>query len=75
MKTLAKWSTEEYHNMIATEIFKDRRLELLDGEIVEMSPESPLHYYQAQFSVEYLQLLLKDQAYIRFNGSITFNRF
>lgn len=71
MKTLAKWSTQEYHNMIATGIFKDRRLELLDGEIVEMSPESPLHYYQAQSSVEYLQLLLKDQAYIRFNGPIS----
>ena len=32
--------------MIATGIFGDRRLELLEGEIVEMSPESPLHYYR-----------------------------
>ena len=71
MKTLAKWSIQDYHNMIATGIFGDRRLELLGGEIVEMSPESPLHYYQAQSNVDYLQLLLKDKAHVRFNGPIT----
>jgi Uma2 family endonuclease len=57
--------------MIASGIFGDRRLELLDGEIVEMSPESPLHYYQAQSNVEYLQSLLKERGYVRFNGPIT----
>ena len=71
MKTLAKWSIEDYHKMIASGIFGDRRLELLEGEIVEMSPESPLHYYRAQSNVDYLQLLLKDKAHVRFNGPIT----
>lgn len=71
MKTLAKWSVQDYHGMISTGIFNDRRLELLAGEIVEMSPESPLHYYQAQSNVDYLQSLLKNKAHVRFNGPIT----
>jgi Uma2 family endonuclease len=71
MKTLAKWSVEDYHNMIATGILGDRRVELLGGEIVEMSPESPLHYYQAQSNVDYLQSLLNNKAHVRFNGPIT----
>jgi Uma2 family endonuclease len=71
MKTLAKWSVEEYHHMVSTGIFKDRRLELLAGDIVEMSPESPQHYYQAQSNVNYLQSLLKNKAHVRFNGPIT----
>ena len=71
MKTLAKWSVQEYHRMIASGVFANRRLELLGGEIIQMSPESPLHYYQAQSNVNYLQSLLKDRAHVRFNGPIT----
>ncbi|MEM9275148.1 MAG: Uma2 family endonuclease [Cyanobacteria bacterium P01_F01_bin.143] len=71
MKTLAKWSIQDYHKMIATGIFGDRKVELLEGEIVEMSPESPLHYYQAQSNVEYLQSQLNQKAHVRFNGPVT----
>jgi Uma2 family endonuclease len=39
MKTLAKWSVDDYHRMIEAGILRDRRVELLAGEIVEMSPE------------------------------------
>lgn len=53
MKTLAKWSVDDYHRMIETEILRDRRVELLAGEIVETSPENPIHY-NIQVSVERL---------------------
>jgi Uma2 family endonuclease len=45
MKTLAKWSVDDYHRMIQAGILQARRVELLRGEIVEMSPETsnPLH--------------------------------
>jgi Uma2 family endonuclease len=39
MITLAEWTIEEYHRMIAAGILDHRRVELLKGEIVEMSPE------------------------------------
>ena len=36
MKTLAKWSVDDYHRTIWAGILLDRRVELLAGEIVEM---------------------------------------
>ncbi len=36
---LARWSVEDYHRMIAAGILGDRRVELLAGDIVEISPE------------------------------------
>lgn len=71
MKTLAKWSVEDYHQMIDAGILCDRQVELLAGEIVEMSPESPLHYNKTKRGVEYLATLLTGKADIRFNGPIS----
>ncbi len=71
MKTLAKWSVEDYHQMINAGILCDRKVELLVGEIVEMSPESPIHYYTAKQGTKYLETLLTGKADIRFNGPIT----
>jgi Uma2 family endonuclease len=36
---IAKWTIDEYHQMIAVGILNNRHVELLKGEIVEMSPE------------------------------------
>jgi Uma2 family endonuclease len=71
MKTLAKWSVDDYHRMIEAGILRDRRVELLAGEIVEMSPETPIHYNTAKRGAKYLEELLAGKADIRFNGSIT----
>ncbi|MCU0526432.1 MAG: Uma2 family endonuclease [Elainella sp. Prado103] len=71
MKTLAKWSVEEYHRMIESGILHGRSVELLAGEIVEMSPETPLHYTTAKRGAKYLEELLSDKADVRFNGPIT----
>lgn len=71
MKTLAKWSVEEYHRMVEAGILRDRSVELLAGEIVEMSPETPIHYTTAKRGAKYLEELLSDKADVRFNGPIT----
>ncbi|WP_427156999.1 Uma2 family endonuclease [Aliinostoc sp. HNIBRCY26] len=71
MKTLAKWSVDDYHRMIAAGILCDRRVELLAGEIVEMSPETPIHYNSAKRGAKYLEELLIGLADVRFNGPIT----
>ena len=41
--TLAKWTINDYHQMIDAGILTNRRVELLAGDIVEMSPEKPIH--------------------------------
>jgi Uma2 family endonuclease len=57
--------------MIEAGILQGRRVELLAGEIVEMSPETPLHYTTAKRSAKYLEILLSGRAEVRFNGPIT----
>jgi Uma2 family endonuclease len=71
MKTLAKWSIKDYHHMIEAGILQNRQVELLEGEIIEMSPEKPLHYNSAKRGSKYLETLLKNKADVRFNGPIT----
>lgn len=71
MKTLAKWSVEEYHRMVEAGILHRRSVELLAGEVVEMSPETPIHYTTAKRGAKYLEELLSGKADVRFNGPIT----
>ena len=63
--TLAKWTIEEYHQMIEAGIFNNRRVELLRGEIVEMSPEGEPHAYFSTEAGAYLIRLLGNKAIIR----------
>jgi Uma2 family endonuclease len=69
--TLAKWTFEEYHRMIKAGILDDRRVELLKGEIVEMSPEGEPHAYSRNEAGEYLAKLLGDRAKVRQDSPIT----
>jgi Uma2 family endonuclease len=71
MKVLTKWSVEDYHRMIEAGILRDRPVELLQGEIVEMSPETPLHYTTAKQGAKYLEEVLTGVADVRLNGPIT----
>lgn len=71
MKTFVKWTVSDYHKMIESDILTGRNCELIDGEIIEMSPELPDHYNTAKRSVNYLANLLQGKADVRFNGPIT----
>ena len=74
MKTLAKWSIEEYHRMIQTGLLENRSCELREGEIIEVAPEGPLHYTLGDWGASYLSDLLKGRAYVRHVGPITLPR-
>lgn len=68
---IAKWTLEEYHRMIATGLLDHRRVELLKGEIVEMSPEGEPHAYFSSEAGEYLAQRLGDRALVRQAKPIT----
>jgi hypothetical protein len=38
MKTLVKWSVDDYHRMVEAGILRDRHVELLSGEIAALKP-------------------------------------
>ncbi|MBW4668511.1 MAG: Uma2 family endonuclease [Cyanomargarita calcarea GSE-NOS-MK-12-04C] len=69
--TVIKWTTDEYHRMIAAGILENRCVELLKGEIVEMPPEGEPHAYFSSEAGEYLMRLLGDRAMIRSSKPIT----
>jgi len=71
MATLTKWTVNDYHRMIEAGILQGRQVELLAGVVVDMSPETPIHYNTAKRSSRRLQKLFEDLADVRFNGPIT----
>jgi Uma2 family endonuclease len=69
--TLAKWTLQNYHQMIAAGILDDRCVELLNGEIVEMVPEGVPHASSSDETAEYLRKLLGSRARVRESHPIT----
>ena len=69
--TTAKWTIDEYHRMITAGILVNRRVELLQGEIVEMSLEGEPHAYFSSEAGEYLMRQLSDRAMVRLAKPIT----
>ena len=69
--TIAKWTIEQYHELVNTGILDDRRVELLDGDIAEMAPEGMPHAVYCGRTVKYLRNLLGDRAEIREAHPIT----
>lgn len=55
----------EYETMVVAGLFEDERVELLEGVIVEMSPQSPGHAAAIQRLDRVLQRLIGDRASIR----------
>ncbi|MGB7444774.1 MAG: Uma2 family endonuclease [Coleofasciculaceae cyanobacterium] len=59
-RTLTKWTVEEYHRMIKTGLLAGRQVELLDGKIIDIAPELPIHRATYRRGVKYLESLLGD---------------
>jgi Uma2 family endonuclease len=68
---LAKISVEQYHRMIDAGIWDDRRVELLNGIIVEMSPEGIPHASKRTKAQEYLAKVLGETVQLRIAAPIT----
>lgn len=66
-----KWTIEDYHRMIAAGILDDRPVELLNGEIVEMSPEGEPHAHDSTEVRDYLIAVLGSRAKVRDGKPIT----
>jgi Uma2 family endonuclease len=58
----AKWSLQDYHQMIETGLLDDRKVELLKGEIIEMSPEGVPHSSYCRETGKYLRRILGERA-------------
>ncbi len=71
MIAIVKWTIEDYHRMIDAGILDDRQVELLKGEVVEMSPEGTPHAHLSSEGADYLRELLGRRVKIREAKPIT----
>jgi Uma2 family endonuclease len=71
LKRLLRWSIEDYHQIVNTGILANRRVELIDGEILEMAPESADHTYTWGSLVTRLSQILGNRALVRPPAPIT----
>ena len=69
--TIARWTIEQYHKLVNAGMLIDRRVELLSGDIVEMSPEGMPHAVYCGDAVDYLKQLLGNRAKVREAHPIT----
>ncbi|MEM8721814.1 MAG: Uma2 family endonuclease [Cyanobacteria bacterium P01_G01_bin.39] len=69
--TTYKWSIDEYHSLIESGLLADKPVELLNGEIIEMSPEREEHSYTNDDVAQLLRDKLKGLAKIRESHPIT----
>ena len=65
MKTLYKWTVEDYHQIIASGVLEGKSVELLAGEILTMSPEKPIHSSRIDTVADYLREILQGTAKVR----------
>ena len=69
--TTYKWSIEEWHKLVESGLLEGKPVELLEGKIVEMSPEGVEHSYTNRSIVKYLRELLAEEAEIIQSQPIT----
>lgn len=69
--TTYKWSISEWHELVETGVLEGKPVELLEGEIIRVSPESVEHTYTNYSIDKYLTKLLDGLAVVREAHPIT----
>jgi Uma2 family endonuclease len=60
----AKWNLDDYHQMIESGLLDDQSLELINGEIIQLSSEGIAHSFYCRGTAKYLRMILGDRAEI-----------
>ena len=69
--TTYKWSIEEWHDLVDLGVLAGKKVELLEGEIIEMSPEGIPHRKTNHKAVKYLRRVLDGLAEVYESHPIT----
>jgi len=71
VRTLTHWTVKDYHHMIESGLLAGRQVELIDGQIINMAPELPIHRVTYRRGVKYLEALLGTQAVVFATAPVT----
>lgn len=66
-----RWTIDRYHHAVDAGVFADEAVELLNGELVLMSPEGVPHSASSDEAAEYLRERLRNRAKVREAKPIT----
>lgn len=66
-----RWSIEEWHELVDSGVLEGKPVELLEGNIVETSPEGVEHSYTNDSVVKYLRSILANLADVKESHPIT----
>jgi Uma2 family endonuclease len=58
--SLHRWNYEEWDHMVATGVFEGKRVELIDGKIVDMSPQLEPHTVAVMLATKAMQKIFKE---------------
>lgn len=70
-QTLMRWTIEDYHRLVDAGVLSNRRVELINGNLVEMAPEGAPHSHTTQSGADYLRQCLSGKALVRDAHPIT----
>lgn len=68
-----RWTRDDYHRMAEAGLFRDQRVELIGGEVVEMSPQGNPHYVALNLASRALQAAFGTDYWVRTQGPLTPN--
>ena len=71
VRTLTHWTVTDYHQMIESGILAGREVELINGQIIDMAPELPIHRVTYRLGVKYLEAILGTQAVVFATAPVT----
>jgi Uma2 family endonuclease len=66
-----KWSVKDWHELIESGVLEGKPVQLIEGEIVGMSPEGVMHSHTNRSVADYLKQLLAGIAYVSESHPIT----
>ena len=71
ISTTYKWSIDRWHELVDSGVLEGQKVELLEGDIVEMSPEGVEHSFTNESIVIYLRNKLSGLAHVKESHPIT----
>ena len=70
-----RWTRDEYYALDAANFFGEERVELLDGEIWRLPPQTPQHYFCIQQAAELLKTAFGTGSDVRQRGPLVISEF
>ena len=69
-----KWTRDEYHRLADLGLFAGHRVQLIDGEIIEMSPQGSPHYVALTLATRALEAAFGAGYWVRPQGPLSLSK-